>query len=268
MTTLAQSSLIARWKHRFGGQHRNRAQPRPLAALGYLVNGPVIEGLVEIENFVLVVLYDAPLAAGRLALRLAGFSGARMPWGVAWGGPQQSKLFKDLLLRPLPGARGERLDANRPRLLGLALQLERELRRRSRRRCSCRRRRLQLPRLWAGFRASVAGQITGDGPELAAEARGTGKPAGQLLEEARRTQEGLTLYPLPWVSHQAEIASAVFADLEGFPRRQVFGLRRLPEDLQGFQGAAQFDFFASRFQSNIDRSRHADGDPPARPTTV
>lgn len=87
MTALAQSSLVARWRQRFGGQRRNRARPRPVAALGYLVHGPVIENLVEIENLVLVVLYDEPQPDGRLALRLAGFSGARMPWGIAWGGP-------------------------------------------------------------------------------------------------------------------------------------------------------------------------------------
>lgn len=127
MTALAQSSLVARWRQRFGGQRRNRARPRPVAALGYLVHGPVIENLVEIENLVLVVLYDEPQPDGRLALRLAGFSGARMPWGIAWGGPQQSKFFKDLLLRPVSGARGLRLDASRARLPQLAMKTEQSL---------------------------------------------------------------------------------------------------------------------------------------------
>ena len=35
--------------HRLGGRHR-RSQPRPLAALGYLANGPVIDGLIEVEK--------------------------------------------------------------------------------------------------------------------------------------------------------------------------------------------------------------------------
>ena len=43
-------------------------------------------------------------------------------------------------------------------------------------------------------------------------------------------------------------AVAVFADLERFPRRQVFSLERLPGDLIGFEGAARFDFFHSRFR--------------------
>ncbi len=248
MTAVSQSSLIVRWQHRFRGRRRNRAQPRPLAALGYLVNGAVVDGLVEIENLVLVVLHDEVTASGRLALRLAGFGGARMPWGVKWGGPGQSKFYKDLLLRPMPGARGLRLDASRTKPFQLAMQLERQLQRYSGRPWLVRRQRPQLPRLWAGFRASVVAEVTGDGPELASEARRSGKPASRLLEEARRMHEGLTLYPLPWVSHHEATASAVFADLGTFPRSQVFSLRSLPEGLQGFQAAAQFDFFSSRFR--------------------
>ena len=197
MAAIVQSSVLARWHRRFGGKRRNLAQPRPLAALGYLVNGPVVDGLVEIENLVIVVLYDEPTNTGRLALRLAGYGGVRMPWGVAWGGPEQSKFFKDLLLRPIPGARGLRLDAERTRLLELALQMERQLQRHSRCPWFLRRRRLELPRLWAGFRASAVADVTGDGPELTAEIRRTGRPAGRLLQEARRMHEGLTLFPLP-----------------------------------------------------------------------
>ena len=43
-------------------------------------------------------------------------------------------------------------------------------------------------------------------------------------------------------------AVAVFADLERFPKRQVFPLDRLPDDLLGFQGAAEFNFYGSRFR--------------------
>ncbi len=153
MTAISQSSLVVRWQHRFAGRRRTRAQPRPLAALGYLVNGAVMDGLVEIENLVLVVLYDEAMDSGRRALRLAGFGGARMPWGVTWGGPDQSRFFKDLLLRPIPGARGLRLDASRTKLLQLAMQLDRQLQRYSRRPCLVRRQRPRLPQLRAGFRA-------------------------------------------------------------------------------------------------------------------
>jgi len=268
MAAVSQSSLIARWQHRFRGRRRNRAQPGPLAALGYLVNGAVVDGLVEIENLVLVVLYEEATDSGRLALRLAGFGGARMPWGVMWGGPDQSKFYKDLLLRPVPGARGIRLDASRTKLLQLALQLDRQLRRHARRLRHVRRQRPQLPRLWAGFRASVVPDVAGDGPELASEARRTGKPASRLLEEARRMHEGLTLYPLPWVSHHETLASAVFADLGSVPRLQVFSLRSLPESLQGFQGAAQFDLLTSRFRRSPGPQTKANADPALMPAAV
>jgi len=268
MTAISQSSLLAHWRHRFGGRRRNRAQPRPLAALGYLVNGAVMDGLVEIENLVLVVLYDEAMDSGRWALRLAGFGGVRMPWGVKWGGPDQSKFYKDLLLRPVAGTHGLRLDASRIRLLQLAVQLDRQLQRYSGRPWLVRRQRPQLPRLWAGFRASVVAEVTGDGPELASEARRTGKAASRLLEEARRMHEGLTLYPLPWVSHHEAIASAVFADLGSYPRSHVFSLGSLPEGLQGFQGAAEFDFFSSRFRPSTGSRPKANADQLAMPVAV
>ena len=100
MLALSKPSLIARWHRRFGASRRQRVWNRPLAGLGYLANGPVIDGLIEIEHLVLVVLYDEPRSDGRLALRLAGFSGAAAPWGVKWGGPAQCRFDKDLLLRP------------------------------------------------------------------------------------------------------------------------------------------------------------------------
>jgi hypothetical protein len=60
---------------------------------------------------------------------------------------------------------------------------------------------------------------------------------------------GLTLLPLVLVSHHWQQTVAVFADLDGFPKRQVFRIQRVPEDLQGQSGPAQFDFFANRFDS-------------------
>jgi hypothetical protein len=41
---------------------------------------------------------------------------------------------------------------------------------------------------------------------------------------------------------------AIFADLTRFPRRQVFSLNQLPDNLVGFQGAVEFNFFDSRFR--------------------
>jgi hypothetical protein len=69
-----------------------------------------------------------------------------------------------------------------------------------------------------------------------------GKSPQRLLERLRRDHLDMALYPLAWVSHHWQQAAAVFADLEQFPRRQVFRLRQPSVDLAGYQGAAEFDF--------------------------
>jgi hypothetical protein len=207
---------------------------------------------VEIENLVLVVVYDEHQPSGKLALRLAGFTGARVPWGVQWGGVDHSLFFKDLFLRPEPRARGGRLDASRESLLALALRLDRQIERQARCPWTWRRRRLSLPRLWAGFRASLAPQISGDGPELAEAVRRTGRNSHQLLAESKREHGGLALYPLDWVSHHWQRITAVFADLAAFPQGQVFPLWHWPEDLEGYRGASRFDLFHSRFRRPVE----------------
>lgn len=262
MLTLPPSAPVLCWDGRFGRRRRNQAPPRPFAALGYLVDSPVVKGLVEIENLVLVVLYDEPQESGKLALRLAGFSGRRVPWGVQWGGIEGSLFFKDFLLRPRPQARGLRVEVRRESLLRLALTLDRQIERHTRYPWIARGRRLSLPGLWAGFRSAQAAQLTGDGPEWAARVQKSRQAPRDLLAERKRTYEGLTLYPLAWVSHHWQQIAAVFADLQAFPRWQVFPLTHLPEDLQGFQGASQFDFFQNRFRRFLPpRVRPAAPDP-------
>jgi hypothetical protein len=71
-----------------------------------------------------------------------------------------------------------------------------------------------------------------------------------------REHLGLVLYPLGWVSHCWQQAAAVLADLERFPKRQVFRLRRLPNDLVSYQDAAEFDLFSSRFRTAAKRPPH------------
>ena len=244
--------LLARWRRSFGARRRRVSGPRPLAGLGYLANGPITDGLIEIENLVLAVLYDEPRPEGRTAVWLAGFGGVRSPWGVRWGGAEQSRFLKDFSLRPAAKARGPRPDVRRGELLGLALQLDRKIERYVRCPHLTRRYRLRLPRLWAGFRASRVPQITGDGPELADACRRARWSAEELLDESRRTHEGLTLFPLEWVSHHWQITSAVLGDLERFPATQVFPLKCLPNGLQGFKGAAEYDFYTSRFGTPRD----------------
>jgi hypothetical protein len=257
MIATFESSLLDQWDQQLGGRRR-RDHPRSLAALGYLVGGPVVEGLIEIEKLTIVILSDQPVRRGQCALRLAGFDGRPVPWGAKWGGPEQSRFLKDLRLQSIPGGHGLRLDAGRPDLLRLALALDREIEQHARHPHLPRGRHLRLPKLWAGFRRSDATGLVGGGPELTAYAERIHRSRGELMARIRRECLGLALYPLSWVSQHWKQAVAVLADLERFPRRQVFRVHHLPEDLVGFQDSAEFDFWHSRFPGPRSR-RHRRG---------
>jgi len=184
---------------------------------------------------------------------LAGYGAAPVPWGVKWGGAEQCRFLKNLLLQPVDGGSGLRLNSTGDDLLRLAMQLDREVERRVRHPFLSVRRQLRLPCLWAGFKPADAKNLTGAGPELEAYSRRTGKPAERLLVGMRREYFGLALYPYSWVSHHWRRAAAVFADLQRFPRRQVFSLANPSEDLIGFQDAAEFDLVKSRFRTTDKR---------------
>ena len=248
MIATLQPAPLEQWRHRFGGRRRRHRRPRPLAAMGYLTHGPVLEGLIEIEKLLMVVLYDAPAGHGRHTVRLAGYSGIPVPWGVQWGGAEQCRFLKNLLLQPVPHGPGLRISTASTDLLRLGLQLDRELDKHVRRSSLPVRQQLRLPCLWAGFKPADATDVTCAGPELEAYSQRAGKSAQQLFGKMRRDYFGLSLYPFPWVSHHWQQAVAVFADLERFPRRQVFSLQCLPDDLIGFQEAVEYDFAHSRFQ--------------------
>lgn len=241
-----QESLLNRWRRRI--RHRQPNSRRPWAALGYMVDGPLRSGLVELECLTLVVLYDKPLCNDQCALRLAGYSGTQVPWGVMWGGPQQCRFFKDLSLQPVPQGRGLRLDLARPSLLRFGLRLAHELDRHARHPSLPRREHLRLPCLWAAFKPEDAAGLQGDGPELEAYARRVQKDASQVFSSVRRRHGGLILHPLAWVSQRADLALTIFADLARFPQRQVFRLDCFPGNLVGYQDAAEFDLLESRFR--------------------
>jgi len=224
--------------------------------MGYVANGPVLDGLIDVENLTIVLLYDEQLRSGLWALRLAGYCGKRVPWGVRFGGPNQCKFLKDLSLQPVAGTRGYRLDLDNAEILSLGLALERKLDRHARYRQQHVREQVRLPKLWAGFRPADAADITGDGPELIAYAAHSGRSPQDLLENLRRQHLDLTLYPLAWVSHHWQQAVAVFADLERFPRRQVFRLRQ-PDDLIGYRDAAEFNFRSCHRSSPRHRRRRS-----------
>jgi hypothetical protein len=243
------------WRERLGGRRR-RNTFRPLVAMGYLAQGPVIEGLIEIEKLLMVVLHDEPARRDQINLRLAGFVAQRVPWGVAWGGVDNCRFLKNLRLQPVPNGPGLRLSTTSTDLLRLGLQLDRDIELHVRYRRRLKRQQLQLPKLWAGFRGADVDKITGDGPELESYCCRTGRSPSQSLQRIRRQYFGLSIYPLAWVSHHWEQAVSVVADLDRYPKRQVFPLHRLPDDLVGFHGAAQFDFYNTRFSTVTNKRQH------------
>ena len=90
MIATLEPSPLDRWRQRLGRRRRRHA--RPLAALGYLVNGPLIDDLVEIDKLTTAILYHEPIRPGYCALRLAGYSSSRVPWGVRFKGLGVRKL--------------------------------------------------------------------------------------------------------------------------------------------------------------------------------
>jgi hypothetical protein len=240
MNSTVDLSLLDQWRKRFGGKRRRRDQPWPQAALGYITDGPVVDGLVEIEKLTFVLLFDEPIPGGPCALRLAGYACHRVPWGVRIGGDGHCKFRKDLFLQPVPDGSGYRLDQADGELIELGLELDRQLYRHARvgRPLHAR---PWLPAFWAGFPPEVAGKITGDGPELQADAARRGVEPQVLFERLRRNHQGMILFPLPWVSRYWRQVAAIFADMEKFPKRQVFRHTQR-EDLTGFFRAVEFDF--------------------------
>ena len=168
MIPTSEPTPLDQWRERLGGRRR-RAQPRPIAALGYLTDCSPDDGLIEVEKLTLVLLHDEPIRFGQCALRLAGHCGSRVPWGVRFGGHAHCRFVKDLMLQPVAGGEGYRVDLANEELLLLGLQLERDLDRHVRFHKRLRDR-PSLPKLWAGFPPEIAANITGDGPELAAYA--------------------------------------------------------------------------------------------------
>lgn len=239
MIANSQPTPLDKWRDRFGGRQRRIDYSRRAAALGYLVHGPVENGLIEVGKLTLVVLYACQVRPWQRALRLAGFSGKPVPHGVRWGGRDQCRFAKDLLLQPVPDGSGLRLNLANPELLTLGLRLHGELSRAVRH--DRVREEVQLPKLWAAFDPATASSIVGSGPELAAYSQRTGRSPQDLLRRLRLDHFGSALYPLSWTSHAWDQAVTVFADLERFPSRQVFRVEKLPEDLIGFSDASEFD---------------------------
>ena len=237
--------LVNRW-HRQIGRRRPYRHQRPLAALGFLRrSNEKAETLVELQRLLAVVLFDESIGRPVPALRLVGYGACQLPDGVQWGGPEQSKFYKDLRLAPEPGAWSLQLDATNIDLLHLALQLHSDIHRVDRFAPKSASLQPKLPRLWAGFSPSDAVCLKGQGPEFAELCAKFKLAPEAMLEKFRREHRGLVCLPLDWVSNQLAGSLSVFADVSETPRTQVFRLMEFPGSLQGFQGAAAFDFFNS-----------------------
>lgn len=249
MTQIAHPDLLLRWRRQVCARRRKQhdGRPRRNAGLSYRICGPAVDGFVEVENLVLVVLYDEPDQRRLPAIRFAGYSCARVPWGVKFGGRDNSRFFKDFTLSPVSQGRGLRLNIEAVELFQTAIKLDRLVQYVKSPRPSGPR----LPKLWAGFRPKDGILLDGDGPELDQAARLARLSPDRLLNRLCRHYEGLVLFPFAWVSKHWEKAVTVLADLRRFPAWQVFPVNHLPADLQGFCGAAEYDFYDSRFRGAI-----------------
>ena len=214
-------ALLHRWSRQIASRPANlsHAGGRRHAAIGYVTRDQNDNGLVELEHLTFVVVSREPFMRGRQSIRVAGFSGTRVPWGVMWGGPANNRFCKDLSLPPIPKARGRNLDLDRPNVVDRALCLERRLDQQYP--CRSRSRRLRLPRLWAALEPNSARDVTLDGPELIKTLRRTGMDPTALREQFHRFHHGFILLPLDWVSHGWRSFAQVFADLRTVPKQQV-----------------------------------------------
>jgi hypothetical protein len=227
--------LMSRWRHQIG-RHFDGSHRRPYRRIGafeLLAAGNKFDGLVELGQLTLVLLHDEESNKFGSTLRLSGYRPRRVSNGVEWGWR----------------AKGQRCHLGNPKLLQKALQLDAWIHQAHRYLCGPRLPKLQLPALWAGFEPEAARQLTGQGPEFELLCRRFDIAPAKMFQIFERKHRGLRLFPLDWVSEQLTPALSIFADLSDVPRRQLFRLRRLPDDLVGFQGASAFDFFSSRFRT-------------------
>jgi hypothetical protein len=236
--------LIRRWRQQM--TRRLCASPYhatpPLVVMSHWTDGPVVDGLIEVENLRLAVLYEEPSRRRFPAIRFSAYSGERVMGKVVLGGDRNSRLFKEVTARPAWRTRDQRLDTAKPQVVNLALRMEAHLRRQKLHPYKPRQTEMPLPRLFAGFRASTARRLglaktpaqnerTGDGGSVSA-----------------RTYFELTLLPVDDVSRHLGEATAVLAELAGWPRLRVVQLPDLRDGLRGLRGPIEFDFYSSRFR--------------------
>ncbi len=249
ISTRAGPEIAQRWREQIARHQRQRAAqgPRPLAAIGYQVQGKIVDGLTDVRRLLFVSLRDEREANGRLVTLVAGYKATAVPWGIQVGGPQQNPFAKDLRKAPAQGAHGRRFDLAHPDVLALALNLDQLLERHRQFPRMPRRRQPRWPMFWAAFSPRVACTLQGTGPEFEHCAGGLENGSADLFETNCRMIGGLVAFPLPFVSHAWQRFAAIYADLKTLPKRQVIELDRQSKNLRGFSQAVEFDLLHTRF---------------------
>jgi hypothetical protein len=239
--------LLKQWCSQLGPRLLSPVAPvRPTIAMGYLVQGPVVEELVCIEDLLLTVLYDDQRPDGTASIRLAGYGARAIAWGACFGGRSQNKFDKDLALPPERCAHGCRIELTRRSLLEHGLLLDEAIEHSSTVAGDIPAV-MRFPTLWAAFRSADARTVKPAGPEFEALQQRLGISAADLAANYRRRCLGLVLLPLEWVSHAWRQWATLFADLSQYPRHQCLRRIDLGQQLRGFSGAVKYDFLASRF---------------------
>lgn len=225
---------------------RRVVAPRPregcgLAALTFQTRGP-IEPLVPLENISAVVLSVEATKFGPTRIRFSLYAASPIRFGVQWGAAENCQLSKNLRLRPRMQAKGRRFDLTRVRLLHTAINLFETV-------CQAEDQNvvdhLQLPQAWAGFAPSHP--VAGDGPELLGLVHQLGPSSNELMERSRRIHESHVLYPVEFASHEWEYAR-LYVEPSTVPALQVIRCDGSEEALEGFRGAAAFDFITDVFR--------------------
>jgi hypothetical protein len=228
---------------------------KDFVAITFLDQANTCSKYIDINNLLTLLLFeDVSRRMGRAPLRFVGYRVQRVADGVQWGGYNSCAIFKDLTLSPERGGRGKRMDIGKADLLSIALKLDRRLDRAARH-PKAPWPRLRLPRLWVGYRSRLINELRGEGPEFEEHCRKHSITPVEMFQDAARLIDGLTAYPLDWVSSQLASATAVFAEVSVGLRRQVCRIGNASDGLIGFQGASAFDFYNTPFRRRSRYSR-------------
>lgn len=200
--------LFFRWQRQM---ERLRLRPVPGIGLTTVALERPINGLVPLERLLLVTL-RADQWEGQPALRLSGFRGRVVPFGVGFGGPEGPVFEADLRLLPGSHPAAGLAPSASQLVLRAALRLHERLLQAGPHHVGG----FRLPRLWAGFPPDVP--VDGDGPELLGRSHEAGLTPRELLQQTGRRHQRLVFYPLDWVSHHWEQIEAVCAEWPGGTR--------------------------------------------------